>query len=204
MIRGKRPEADLKRSYGSWLGIALGASVLLHAVFLWLVPPFDFSARPRPSRPRFDLVLEQVPPTQQRRALPPPSMQLSSDRGASVPQQAVLLVEREPALELDGLVLREEEEAVEWWQVEKAPKVAHRVAPPYPELARQANLEGRVYARVLVDTAGRVRRVSSLEGHRAFHDAVRRACLQWRFHPAIQNDRPVRVWVTVPFVFELE
>ncbi|NKB71834.1 MAG: TonB family protein [Candidatus Latescibacteria bacterium] len=205
MIRGKSPEADLKRSYGHWLVVGLGGSVLLHAAFLALVPAFDFAAWSPPERPRTELILEHMPPTLQTLASPPPpSVELASDRGIVAPQRRVLLVDQQAAALVDDWAVLEEEEAVELWQVEKAPQIAHRVAPAYPDLARQAHLEGRVYVRLLVDSAGKVRHIGAIDGHRAFHQVVRRACRQWRFYPAVQNDQPVSVWVTVPFSFVLE
>ncbi|MBQ42259.1 MAG: energy transducer TonB, partial [Gemmatimonadetes bacterium] len=37
-----------------------------------------------------------------------------------------------------------------------------------------------------------------------FHRAATTAVRQWEFTPAVQNDRTVKVWINLPFVFELE
>jgi protein TonB len=96
------------------------------------------------------------------------------------------------------------EETVELWMVEQPPTVTRRVLPDYPDSARAALAEGRVYVRLLVGADGRVVRIGRIAGPGVFHAAAAAAARQWEFVPAIQNDRPVRVWVDVPFRFELE
>jgi TonB family protein len=88
--------------------------------------------------------------------------------------------------------------------VKKQPKVLYRALPAYPDSARIALVEGRVIARVLVGSTGEVEVLDRIEGPLAFHKAVEQAAKKWRFTPAIQNDEAVRLWVSLPFVFELE
>jgi TonB family protein len=77
----------------------------------------------------------------------------------------------------------------------------HTVKPEYPDLARQARVEGTVVVQALVGADGRVlqtrvlRSIPLLDG--AAQDAVRR----WSFHPAQQGGRPVATWVSVPITF---
>jgi len=40
-------------------------------------------------------------------------------------------------------------------------------------------------------------------GNEVFHAAAKKAAAQWTFSPAIQNDKPVKVWVMLPFRFQL-
>ena len=46
--------------------------------------------------------------------------------------------------------LEVEEEVAESWMVEREPKVVRKVLPVYPDSARMALIEGKVFARVLV------------------------------------------------------
>lgn len=74
----------------------------------------------------------------------------------------------------------------------------------YPEMAKKAGIEGRVILRVLVDTDGSVRKVmvqhsDSKMLNQAAVDAVQKAT----FTPAIQNNQPVMVWVSIPINFKL-
>ena len=64
-------------------------------------------------------------------------------------------------------------------------------------------IEGKVFVRVLVNLEGRVERVERVTGPEIFHEAVTEAARQWEFTPAIQNEQSVRVWMSLPFSFEL-
>jgi protein TonB len=86
---------------------------------------------------------------------------------------------------------------------ELAPQVKKQVLPQYPSLARQARIQGVVYARILVNEHGRVAQVGRIQGQAIFRKAVEQAARQWEFTPAQQGDRPVKAWVNVPFSFEL-
>lgn len=102
---------------------------------------------------------------------------------------------------LVGQVELEEEEPVEIWKVERQPEVVKQVKPDYPEIARKAGIEGRVTVNALVGKTGKVEKIGEVSGPEVFHEAAKAAALQWEFTPAIQNDRPVKVWVAIPFNF---
>ena len=84
-----------------------------------------------------------------------------------------------------------------------APRVVKGAAPEFPELARRARIEGVVYARVLVDEKGQVAELGKVTGFAVFHEAVARAAQELEFAPAMQGDRAVKAWVSVPFSFEM-
>ena len=79
-----------------------------------------------------------------------------------------------------------------------------RVEPVYPELAKKANLEGTVVVKVLLNTKGEVEATEVLKSHELFDNAALTAAKQFRFTPARQRDRLVRVWVSIPFKFRLK
>ena len=79
-------------------------------------------------------------------------------------------------------------------------------APRYPAELRAAHIEGRVLARFVVDTTGRVIiRTVNVEAadHPAFGAAVIEALRQSRFQPAEFRGRKVPQLVSQPFVFLL-
>jgi len=78
------------------------------------------------------------------------------------------------------------------------------VEPKYPEPARKAGVEGTVSVKALVDEEGKVKRVVVVSGPEVFHDAAIEAAEHWLFKPATKGDRPVAVWVAIPFVFKLK
>ena len=100
--------------------------------------------------------------------------------------------------------LEVEEEVAELWMVEREPKVVRKVLPVYPDSARMALIEGKVFARVLVGRERRVEHIDRISGPLVFHREVASAARAWEFTPAVQNDRAVKVWVSLPFAFELE
>lgn len=87
---------------------------------------------------------------------------------------------------------------------ETAPAAVSRPQPEYPELARRAGLEGTVYVKILVDKEGRVRDAILLRDvGGGLGEAAVEAVRKWVYTPAIQNNRPVAVWVSQPVVFSL-
>lgn len=88
--------------------------------------------------------------------------------------------------------------------VDEMPVLVSLPAPRYPEMARQAGVEGRVTLGLLVGRTGRVEQVRVLESIPALDDAARGAALEARFKPASWQRRNVRVWVTMPIRFSLK
>lgn len=66
--------------------------------------------------------------------------------------------------------------------------------PRYPESERQQGIEGTVTVRLLIDESGRVEDVEVLDGAPAFRAAVLEVAPIWRFTPAREQGRPVKVW----------
>jgi periplasmic protein TonB len=75
--------------------------------------------------------------------------------------------------------------------------------PQYPKLAREANIEGQVRIRALVGEDGKVKDTRILDGHASLTEAAEKAVRRGVFKPALQNNRPVAVWVVVPINFTL-
>ena len=92
-------------------------------------------------------------------------------------------------------------------QVEKQAALAPGSSPPrYPEVLRNAGIEGRVLAVFVVDEMGRAEEASirfTRSTNRLFEDAVRSALRRMRFIPAEIGGRKVRQLVQMPFVFTL-
>jgi len=88
--------------------------------------------------------------------------------------------------------------------VEVEPRLVEGRPPVYPELAREARIEGTTVVRALVGRDGKVKEVLVA---RAAHDLLDHAALaatrDYVFTPAIQSGRPVAVWVSIPFRFTL-
>jgi periplasmic protein TonB len=89
---------------------------------------------------------------------------------------------------------------------EDAPELISHPAVRYPELLRQAGIEGRVVLEAVIDTAGRVERGSLrvLSSSNPLFDAPAREVVGGsRYRPGRVDGRPVRVRVTVPVAFQV-
>jgi TonB family protein len=89
-------------------------------------------------------------------------------------------------------------------EVDKEPTVLSKKEPVYPEAAKKAGTEGKVWAKIWVDKKGMPRNVTILKSDaEVFNKAVLDAAYGFRFTPALIKDKPVDVWVSVPFMFKL-
>ncbi len=91
----------------------------------------------------------------------------------------------------------------EYVYVEELPEVITKVQPQYPDLAREANVDGTVQVQALVGKDGKVKDVKVTKSIAMLDDAAKAAVLQWVFKPALSNNKPVAVWVAVPVKFTL-
>jgi protein TonB len=90
--------------------------------------------------------------------------------------------------------------------VEEPPVLLGHPVPRYPDLLRQAGIEGRVVVEAVIDTTGRAERsglriVSS--SHALFAPEASALVLGSRYRPARFGGRPVRVRILVPVAFAL-
>lgn len=107
-----------------------------------------------------------------------------------------------PAGEMDGIGDRPNPDV--FIPVERNPVLVESPAPIYPELARMAQIEGTVVVRALVGKDGKVKEAFVLKrGNDLLDKAALEAVASYVFLPAMQNQRPVAVWVTIPFRFAL-
>ncbi len=92
----------------------------------------------------------------------------------------------------------------QFFMVQKKPALVHRVTPVYPELARKAGLEGKVIVEMIVGKNGRVESARVLKSdNEIFNQPALQAVKQYVYTPAMQNDKPVRVKVIQPIIFQL-
>lgn len=74
----------------------------------------------------------------------------------------------------------------------------------YPQIARDAGIEGMVVLRVLIDERGNyVRHKVIKQAHPILAEACEQKVNRLKFTPAIQGNRPIKFWVNVPFSFKL-
>lgn len=87
--------------------------------------------------------------------------------------------------------------------VEEMPVLITPPVPVYPEMARAAEVEGVVTVRALVTKEGKIGDAFVTEGHPMLNDAAIAAVKKAAFKPALQQHKPVAVWVQIPIRFSL-
>jgi protein TonB len=90
---------------------------------------------------------------------------------------------------------------------QEGPEVLTGPLPRYPELLRQAGIEGRVVLEAVVDTTGRIGRDSILVVSATNPDFVapaRQALLATLFRPAFVAGHAVRTRIRIPFEFTIQ
>jgi protein TonB len=81
--------------------------------------------------------------------------------------------------------------------------IERSVAPVYPEVARQAGVEGDVVLRVYVSSSGRVTDLKVLDGPPILARAAVEAVQQWEYQAPRMNGRPASVVTTLVVSFRL-
>jgi periplasmic protein TonB len=109
-------------------------------------------------------------------------------------------VVEQPEIKMD----EEEPELDAFVPVEKLPVPITQVQPVYPDMARRAGVEGVVWVKILLDKQGRAKKAVIVKSDTdIFNDVTLEAAMKWVFTPAVMNNGPVMVWVSVPFRFRL-
>jgi TonB family protein len=83
-------------------------------------------------------------------------------------------------------------------------KLTTRVTPDYPDVARQAGVEGTVTLRVEIGADGSVQDIEPVSGPPLLERAATEAVAQWRYAPTLVDGNPVNVVTTVSVEFHLK
>jgi protein TonB len=75
--------------------------------------------------------------------------------------------------------------------------------PVYPDMVRDAGIDGTVLVRVFVALNGHVKDAYVVDGNSALREAAVTAARTAFFKPALAGTHPVEVWVVIPITFEL-
>lgn len=113
-------------------------------------------------------------------------------------------------IEVEEKIVEEEKAPTYFVAVEEMPEpiggikaIQEKIS--YPEIAKRAGVEGKVYILAFVDENGNVTKAQVLKGIGAGCDeAAQDAVLQTKFKPGKQRGTPVKVQVSIPIVFKLQ
>jgi TonB family protein len=83
-------------------------------------------------------------------------------------------------------------------------KLIHTARPAYPDVARQAGIEGTVRLRAVIGKDGSVESLKVLSGHPVLVNVAREAVRRWRYQPTLVDGKPVNVLTTITVEFRLQ
>jgi protein TonB len=97
---------------------------------------------------------------------------------------------------------------IEYRECMVPPSFTNDSRPIYPEIARLAEIEGRVFVRVLIDEQGRAVKAEIVKRVPADTAVFDKAAIDYimsgHFKAAEQNGKNVKIWMTIPVKFELQ
>ena len=76
--------------------------------------------------------------------------------------------------------------------------------PVYPEVAREAGIEGTVEMRVMIDEQGNVGDVRAISGEPVLVQAATDAVRQWKYRPFLLDNKPAKVVTVIKLEFKLQ
>jgi protein TonB len=85
----------------------------------------------------------------------------------------------------------------------KEPKKLKNVNPAYPDIAKQARVQGVVILECTISPQGKVTNVTVLRGIPLLNESAIEAVKQWVYTPTLLNGVPVPVIMTVTVNFKL-
>ncbi|MDD2890310.1 MAG: energy transducer TonB [bacterium] len=98
-----------------------------------------------------------------------------------------------------------EVEAIPFAAVEVKPIALSTPPPEYPQLARDAEVEGIVGVSIIIDEIGNVARVRVVKSlHELLDSTAVQQVRKWKFTPAMQRDKPIKVCMEIPIRFTLK
>ncbi len=194
--------------------LSLGGSALMalrpHETRVVVVPYRELAAPPP--------LTEKAPPPQVAIAQPvaPPSVAVPVPvPDAEAPPEQQIASQEELAATIPGVSEGDQQLVVappseeelpkfgEYVYVEELPEAVTKIPPTYPDLAREAGVDGTVLVQALVGKDGRVKDTKVVKSIPMLDASAVAAVKQWVFKPALSNNKPVAVWVAVPVRFTL-
>lgn len=215
MALPKNPKVDLKLKFRRVFEISIILSLLLLIIAFKFFPRVESKAMEVEAAQEL-VDVEDVEITKQETAPPPPPKPPIPIEAPSDDDLEDIEIE-DTEIDMDEVVsappppVEEEEEIpVEFFvAVEEMPEpiggiqaIQQKII--YPEIAKRAGVQGRVYVKAFVDETGAVQKAEVLKGIGAGCDeAAIDAVMKTRFKPGKQRGKPVRVQVSIPILFKL-
>ncbi len=196
-----------KKGYNRYLRNALYGAIVIHFLIFYFSPQFEF--KPYVLREEYFEAIElpeqfDIPPPPQEVAQP--AIPMEAAEGEEVDEEADIAPTTFDDIEsLPPPPPPPSEQAQEFYAFDEPPVLIKYVSPKYPDLARQAGIEGTVLLSVLVGEDGKVisARVLQSDVTPAMEKNAIQAVKRFLFKPAKQRTVPVKATMMVPIRFKL-
>ena len=196
-----------KRGYNKYLRNSLFGAILVHFLLFYFTPQFEF--KPYVLREEYFEAIDlpeqfDIPPPPQEIAQP--AIPIEAAEGEEVDEEADIAPTTFDRIdELPPPPPPPSEQAQDFYAFDEPPQLVRFVSPRYPDLAKQAGIEGTVLIRVLVGEDGKVQSASVIQSDvtPAMEKAAIAAAKQFLFKPAKQRTVPVRASMAIPIRFKL-
>ncbi|MBU1100837.1 MAG: TonB family protein [Bacteroidetes bacterium] len=217
MALKKNPKVDLKLKYRRVYEISMILALAILIVAFKFFPKFEKEEVVLDGTQEL-VQVEEVESTKQENLPPPPP---KPPVPIEAPSDDVLedIEISDTEIDLDEVIEappppppaeEEETDPVFFVAVEQQPQPIGGIAGiqakiVYPEIAKRAGVQGRVFIKAFVDEKGDVVKAEVLKGIGAGCDeAAVAAVLKTKFKPGRQRGKPVKVQVSIPVVFKLQ
>ncbi len=213
MIEQQHPHISVKLQHRKYLEIGAIVVLFLFTVVLYAIPKFETEEFEEQAYvPPIENI--EIPPETQQFDKPPP------------PARPSIPIESEDE-EIDEDFTIEETDLEDFAMLDEPPPppesnvifiaydeppepmggyAAIQKAVVYPEIAREAGIEGTVIVQATIGKDGRVKETIILKGipKTGLDEAAMDAIKSTKWKPAYQRDKPVTVRISVPVVFRLK
>jgi len=215
-MRFKKPLADLRATYKRVLEISIIISLSI-LIFAFKFFPHLEDKGMALEGPQELFTVEDIQQTKQENRPPPPPkppipIEAPSDDVLEDIEIEDTEIDFEAEIEAPPPPPKEdiEEEPTYFVAVEEMPapiggikSIQEKIV--YPEIAKRAGVEGKVYILAFVNEQGEVTKAQVIKGIGAGCDeAALNAVLKTRFTPGKQRGKPVKVQVSIPIIFKLK
>jgi protein TonB len=202
----KDPEADLRLKYRKTLEISTIFALLIMIFTFYAFKKFEVGIK-LPTSIDIKIEVIDIPPTEQIQRPPPPArpaIPIESEDDELLDD--VTIDETDVVFEVNDAPPPpppEDDEVFEFFAVSEKPSLIKKAIPKYPDLARKAQIEGKVVITVTIDKKGIVENAVVFKSVPMLDEAAQAAALQCTFKPAKQRDKFVKVKMNIPFDFHL-
>jgi len=224
MKNKKTDKANLEKKRGVFLqiGLIIAFSAVLYA-FEWTTP--DLSYNKTSDIVGLNIEVETVPITRIKKIKPPPPKHykkikivktIKISEKEVLPENIYLDPDEPVYLDMPEIIEKISENET---KIHILPQVMPRFPGgiaslkkyivknvKYPKKARDADIEGKVYVRFVINLKGKIEQASIIRGVDPIlnKEALRVVKSFPKWTPGLQNGKPVNVWFTVPIVFQLQ